>query len=266
MWMRSQDGGIAAAYYGPSELATTVAGKKITVTEETDYPFRDNISFRIKTASPVKFNFQFRIPEWCSNATIQVNGYDLHKTPKAGTFASVQKEFRDGDVVNLKLPMTVRIEDWFHGQSVCFARGPRVYSLQIDEKRVEHSSDPDNIRAFMAGHDIQGFPEVEFLPQSDWRYGFNAAMKNDLSKIQVVESGMTDNPFLENQTPVQLEVPVCHLTSWGSLQNEDRSILNEPSGLPAANEEQAEDLQTTRLFVPYGATHLRLTTIPVVPE
>jgi len=265
MWMRPQDGGLAAVYYGPSELTTTVAGKKITVTEETDYPFRDSISFLIKTAVPVKFNFQFRIPEWCSNATIQVNGNDLRKTPKAGAFASVKKEFRDGDVVNLKLPMTVGVEDWFHGQSVCFVRGPLVYSLQIDEKRVAHSSDPDNIRAFMAGHDIQGFPEVEFLPQSDWRYGFNAAQKNNLSKIQVVESGMTDNPFLENQTPVRLEVPVCQLTDWGLPTDKDRSFLNEPSGLPVTNDEPAEDQQTTKLFVPYGATHLRLTTIPVVP-
>ena len=266
MWMRPQDGGLAAVYYGPSEVTVAVAGKKITVTEETDYPFRDNISFQIKTIAPVKFNFQFRVPEWCSNATIQVNGETLSKTPKAGTFVAVQREFHDGDIVNLKLPMTVRIEDWFHGQSVCFVRGPLVYSLQIDEKRVEHSRDPDNIRLLMAGHDIQGFPEVEFLPQSDWRYGFNAAIKNDSSKIQVVELDMPDNPFLENQTPVQLEVPVCHLTGWGPAADNDGSILTEPSGLPATSQELDDDTQMTKSFVPYGATHLRLTTIPVVSD
>jgi len=178
----------------------------------------------------------------------------------------VPGEFCDGDVVHLKLPMPVRMEDWFHGQSVCFTRGPLVYSLLIAEKRVEHGRDPEKIRPFLAGHDIQGFPEVEFLPQSDWRYGFNASLKKDSSKIQVVESGMTDNPFIENQTPVQLEVPLGHLPGWGLLPDKDKGILNEPPGLPVANEELAEDLQTNGLFVPYGATHLRLTTIPVVPD
>jgi len=266
MWMRSPDGGVAAVYYGPGELTTTVAGQTIAVAEETDYPFRDTISFRIKTAAPVKFNLQFRIPGWCSNATVQVNGNDRRETPAAGTFASVPGEFCDGDVVHLKLPMPVRMEDWFHGQSVCFTRGPLVYSLRIAEKRVEHGRDPEKIRPFLAGHDIQGFPEVEFLPQSDWRYGFNASLKKDSSKIQVVESGMTDNPFIENQTPVQLEVPLGHLPGWGLLPDKDKGILNEPPGLPVANEELAEDLQTNGLFVPYGATHLRLTTIPVVPD
>ena len=45
-------------YYGPSEVTARVDGETVTITEETDYPFRDHISFRFKTARPVAFNFQ----------------------------------------------------------------------------------------------------------------------------------------------------------------------------------------------------------------
>jgi len=257
MWMRAQDDGLAAVYYGPSEVTTTTGGQKITVTEETDYPFRDTISFRIKTAGPIKFNFQFRIPGWCSNATLQVNGEILRGTPKAGTFASVQREFHDGDTVDLKLPMPVRVEDWLHNQSVCVTRGPLVYSLKIAEQRVEHTNDPADIKPFLLGREIRGFPEVEFLPESDWRYGFDATLKNNLSKIKVIESDMTDNPFIEDQTPVQLEVPLCHLSNWAQMPGA-------PAGLPSDIELRPESTFATVALVPYGSTHLRLTTLPLI--
>jgi uncharacterized protein len=266
MWMRSQDDGLAAIYYGPSEVTTTVGGQKITITEETDYPFRDRILFRIKAARPGQFDLQFRIPEWCSNATIQVNGEILREMPAAGTFAHLKREFHNGDTVSLKLPMPVRVENWFRDQSVCLTRGPLVYALKITEQRVEHRSDPAEIRPFLLGREIRGFPEVEFLPESDWRYGFSVALKNDLSKIKVVESGMTDNPFIEEQTPVRLELPLYHLSGWMPKLDVPAKIPGEPSGLPNNTQRQTDDQPVMMTMVPYGATHLRITTLPAVPD
>ena len=263
MWMRSPDDGLAAVYYGPSEVSTTVGGQKISIAEETDYPFRDTTSFRIKTTAPVRFDFSLRIPGWCSNATVQVNRESFPATPAAGMFVSVQREFHDGDRVDLKLPMPVRVENWFHGQSVCLTRGPLVYSLKIAERRVEHTSDPAEIRPFLLGRVIRNFPEVEFLTGSDWRYGYSAAPDHDLSKIKVVESAMTDNPFLVDQTPVQLEVPLYHLADW-SPESKYANLPGEPAGLPKAAQQQTENPPTTQMLVPYGATHLRLTTLPSV--
>ena len=260
MWMRPQADGLAAVYYGPSEVATTVGGKKISIAEETEYPFRDIISFRIKTAAPVKVNFQFRIPGWCSNATVRVNGKTLDEKLVAGTFSALKRKFHDGDLVELKLPMPVRVENWFHDQSVCVTRGPLVYSLKIAEQRVEHTNDPPEIKPFLLGREIRGFPEVEFLPASDWHYGFRAALENDLSQIKVVESDMTDNPFIEEQTPVHLEMPLCPLPGWTA------KMSGEPSGLPINIERKLENNSVTMTLVPYGSTHLRLTTLPLISD
>jgi uncharacterized protein len=262
MWMRAKGGGLAAVYYGPNEVTTEVGGESVTITEDTDYPFRDSISFRIKAARPVKFNLQFRIPQWCDHAAIQMNGTTLSGPHNPGTFASLHREFKDGDVVSLKFPMPVRMEDWFKGRSVCITRGPLVFSLKIAEQRIEHTNDSSDIKPFLEGHDIQGFPEVEFLPKSDWRYGFDRMPKNDLGKIQVVENVMPENPFLEDQAAVELKLPLCPLPGWSPETN--GAAYGEPGGLPSALELRAAGQPETMTLVPYGATHLRLTTLPVV--
>jgi len=256
-WMRGDDGGLAAVYYGPSEVTTTVNGQSVTITEETSYPFRNDISFKLKTAKPTSFNLQLRIPGWCDKAVIRLNGKKLNVKAEAGTFASVQREFRDGDVVSLNLSMPVKVENWFKNQSVSVTRGPLVYSLKIDEERIEHTNDPAHIKPLLSGHDIRAFPEVEFTAGSDWRYGVDAGLSDNLKKIKVVESAMTENPFIEGQTPVRLEVPLYLLPDWATG-------LSEPTGLPAAAQQQIDDRAKTMTLVPYGATHLRLTTLPVV--
>ncbi|HKW28639.1 MAG TPA: beta-L-arabinofuranosidase domain-containing protein [Verrucomicrobiae bacterium] len=263
MWMRANDGGLAAVYYGPSEVTSSIGGQTVTITEETDYPFRDHILFRFRTTRPITFNFQCRIPQWCSEATLRLNGTTVSGRRKPGTFTSLRREFHDGDVVDLILPMPVQIERWFDNRSVCVTRGPLVFSLKIAEERIEHTNDPPTLKPVLAGHDIQGFPEVEFLPRSDWRYGFNRTLKNDAGEIKVVETMMPDNPFLEDQTPVRLELPLCRLPNWSPEMK--GATIGEPEGLPTAAELRGADRPQILTLVPYGSTHLRLTTLPVIP-
>jgi len=192
---------------------------------------------------------------------VRLNGTVLTGERKPGTFASIHREFHDNDVVELQLPMPVQIEDWFNKRSVCVTRGPLVFSLQIAEQRIEHTNDPPDIARFMGGHVIQGFPEVEFLPRSDWRYGFSRALRNEPEKIQVVETAMPDNPFLEDRTPVRLELPLCPLPGWSPETN--GPAYGEPAGLPSTSELRNAGPPQIMMLVPYGATHLRLTTLPV---
>jgi predicted alpha/beta superfamily hydrolase len=254
MWMRSADGGLAAVHYGPCEVTATVGRQSVTVTEETDYPFRDSVRLRVKTKRPVSFALHCRIPQWCTNATIQVNGQPLRATPPSGTFVPIRRRFRDGDIVNLKLPMPVRVESWFSNQAVCVTRGPLVYSLKIAERRVEHATDPEDVKPLLRGHDIRGFPAVEFYPESDWRYATPAT-----TTIKVVESAMTDNPFVADDAPIRLEMPLYRLPGW-SPTNQTDAVPR----LPATDELKVERVPVMMTLVPYGATHLRLTTLPVV--
>jgi hypothetical protein len=271
MWMRSEDG-LAASLYGPCELHTNVNGQAISIVEETDYPFRETITFTVKLEQPSTFALRLRIPQWCAKPAVTVNGKETPSDAAAGTFAVIQREFHDGDVIALALPMSVELEDWFGKTAVTVRRGPLVFSMKVDEKRVEIQHDTDAIRRVLIGHNIEGFPAVEFYPESEWRYGIEMAMKNTPEKIQVKESPMSGNPFLAESIPVRLSVPMRQLNQWAAdwkpvLDPPPEDLKQNPKN--PANLPQAEELQSpgpVRMveLVPLGSTHLRITSLPVI--
>jgi hypothetical protein len=271
MWMRMEDG-LAATLFGPSEVDTEINGQRVTITEETDYPFRETISFKIKTAKPLSFNFGLRIPEWCEAAGVKINGKPAAMDLKPGTFPVLNREFRNGDTIELHLPMAVRLKEWFAGSAASVERGPLVYSLKIDEKRVESLHEPDAIRRVLKGNNVQGFPAVEFFPASEWRFGFEATLKNNFEKFKVIESPMSGNPFLAGSVPVKIEVPLRALPQWEAawqplLEPPPADLKmnpKNPAALPDETQMRAAGRSKTMTFVPYGATHLRLTTLPLV--
>ena len=274
MWMGTTDGGndgLAAVLYGPCEVTAQLNGHKVTVTQSTDYPFRDTISFTVKTRGLANFTLALRIPQWSEGARVSVNGKDAGIACAPGTFAQLRRDFRDGDTVELKLPMRVQPREWFAGQAVSIERGPLVYSLKVGEKRVVSSHDSQYIRSLLKGNDIAGFPAVEFYPVGEWRYGIETAVKNDASAFKVIEAPMSDNPFLRDTVPVRIEVRMRSLPQWQAAwrPSSDQVITDwetapkNPQTLPKADEMQAGETQVMT-FVPYGATHLRLTTLPVI--
>lgn len=62
LWMGTPDDGLAAVAYAPCEVTTVVDSTPVTVTEETDYPFGDEVSMTVSPDSPVTFPLAFRIP------------------------------------------------------------------------------------------------------------------------------------------------------------------------------------------------------------
>lgn len=273
-WMKTGTNGLAAILYGPSELTTTIGGQQITILQETEYPFRETIDFKIQSAHRVQFTMKFRIPGWCHSAQLQVNGKPINSQMSAGSFASVSRRFSDGDSIRLILPMKLEIEEWYKGQAVSLVRGPLVFSLAIDEKRVEILKDNPKLENQLKGNLIQGFPAVEFYPESEWRYGLDTSVLNDARGFRVVESPMTDNPFLAGQAPLHLEIRLRHLPDWNSswvsvpkpLDSGDQPVIKTPRSLPSvAERERIGELSMKRMDL-YGATHLRLTTLPKLRE
>jgi hypothetical protein len=271
MWMRT-DAGVAATLFGPSEISTEIDGQPVIIIEETDYPFREIISFKVKISKPATFALGLRIPEWCDAASVTVNGKPLDIAVTPGTFPTIKREFHNGDTVTLRLPMSVQLKDWFDGGAVSVQRGPLVYSLKIDEKRVESLHEPDAIRHFLKGNNVQGFPAVEFFPAGEWRFGMDATQKKTPGKFKVIESPMTDNPFLADNVPVRIEVPLCVLPQWEASWQpvldpppDDLKLApKNPAALPDETEAQPAAEAKVMTLVPYGSTHLRLTTLPVV--
>ena len=133
LWMATPDDGLAAVAYGPCCVTARVGdGTEVTITEDTEYPFRDEIRFTVSTPRPTRFPLHLRIPVWAVQATVQV-GSEAAEPVQGGTFHIIERVWSDGDSVVLRLPMPITLERRYHN-SVAVVRGPLVFSLKMGEE------------------------------------------------------------------------------------------------------------------------------------
>lgn len=257
MWARSEEG-IAALAYGPSTVKTEIDGKSVTVREETNYPFEESLRFTFETEKRMQFPFTFRIPAWADGASVRVNG-ELQPAVRSGEYYTVERKWETGDTVELQVPMSPRLESESNG-SVSVHYGPLAFSLDLNEKRVEHEIVPLTMEGTeMTVHNPSDkYREYELIPQNDWNYALQLDRADAASCIRVVRGEMPENPFIAETTPVRLLVQGRQLHSWGI--SADNILPQEP---PAGAAESDAPLQTLEL-VPYGAQNIRLTCFPVL--
>jgi hypothetical protein len=113
--------------YVPSTLHWEEDGTQLSLTQAGDYPHDGRIVFSVAASKPADTTLHFRIPAWARSAQIRVNG-QAQPTPAPGRFVGVRRFWRTGDVVELVLPLLMRLEpiDPRHPGTVALVRGPLV--------------------------------------------------------------------------------------------------------------------------------------------
>jgi DUF1680 family protein len=95
--------------YIPSQL--TWLAKNVMIQQETDYPTSGDMRFAIKCAKATTFTFKFRYPNWASKGmVIKVNGKAIKLDAHPGVFASVEREWKNDDKVQVQFPLKLRSE------------------------------------------------------------------------------------------------------------------------------------------------------------
>ena len=83
LWYATADKGLAALVYSPNEVKALVAdGTEVSFREETNYPFEESIRFTYSTNEKTKqvtFPFHLRIPAWCKEGVIKINGKEFNR-------------------------------------------------------------------------------------------------------------------------------------------------------------------------------------------
>lgn len=134
-------GGVYVNLYGGNTLNTNIEGiGEITLTQKTDYPWDGAVNISVdKLKGKKQFEIKLRVPDWCTEgAKITVNGEEQNIEAKAGTYATVNRTWKKGDVVSINMPMRTRIVEAnplveeSRGQ-VAVQRGPIVYCLESND-------------------------------------------------------------------------------------------------------------------------------------
>jgi len=245
LWFATADNGLAALVYGPSEVTLKVAnGEKITVTESTGYPFQENIHFSLRMKTKTRFPFHLRIPEWCKNPVLILNGNKTDWTSVKNIIV-INREWSDGDQVELSLPMDFRTSNWYEN-SVGIERGPLVYALKIEEEWREVAK--------------PAFDDTywEVFPKSPWNY---ALIKSEIeqTKLQAeVKKEIADYPWNLKNAPILVKTKGKRMPMW-EIERGSAGKIPSPSWPPRTPEKTEEEIY----LIPYGCTTLRIAEFPV---
>jgi len=122
--------------YGGNNLSTTLAdGSKVSLTQETDYPWDGKIKITMKESAGKAYSIFLRIPAWTHDAKIIINGKAEPVAVVPGSYAEINRVWKKGDRIDLNLPMEAvlieanpLVEE--NRNQVAVKRGPVVYCLE----------------------------------------------------------------------------------------------------------------------------------------
>ena len=255
LWYATPDEGLAALAYSPSTITAKVAnGIPVTISEETLYPFSGTINLSISLPKSASFPLELRVPGWCAEAAINLNGQKL-QTGKGGTMIHIVREWKNGDKLTLEFPMQVTTSNWGKN-SRAIERGPLVYALKVGA-RWEEKQEPGN----------NSGPYYEVYATTPWNYGIEkAVVENPVANSKVIEKKVEGNFFWNpEKAPIEIQVSGRKIPGWVLSNSAPTQPVTDRFGNYAGRTDgKVDEKVETLTLIPYGCSKLRIVAFPVV--
>jgi len=250
LWFATPDAGLAAALYCESQVTAKVAdGAEVTILQATRYPFDEQVELTVKTAREGSFPLYLRVPGWCRHAELGVAGEQVPVQAKPLRYIKIERHWKDGDTVQLKLPMQISLRTWSKNHhSVSVDRGPLTYSLKIGERYVRF-------------RDRGGWDAYEVHPTTPWNYGlvFDAAKLESSFEVVKRDWPADQMPFTQAGVPIELKAEGKRIPTW---QLDEFGLVAELQDSPVRSDQPSEAIT----LIPMGAARLRISSFPVIGE
>ena len=138
------DDAILVNLYGSNTLETELAGGKVKLTQQTNYPWDGKVRITVNECPDNEFAIKLRIPGWCEGATVKVNNQSPSPVLRGGArggavdrgvYSEVFRLWKPGDAIQLNFPMPAELIEAHPlveetANQVAIKRGPVVYCLE----------------------------------------------------------------------------------------------------------------------------------------
>ncbi|WP_455627862.1 glycoside hydrolase family 127 protein [Parabacteroides chinchillae] len=155
-------------YMGNTTEVPTDKGN-IVLKQETSYPWNGQVQLTISAPSPLKKEIRMRIPGWCKQYTLAVNGKQVSPAVEKG-YAVLDDEWKSGDVIILDMAMPVemveadsRVKENIGKRAI--QRGPLVYCMEETDNK-------------------QGFDKLAVSAATTFTEGFDANLLDGVVAVQ----------------------------------------------------------------------------------
>lgn len=175
----TDDDDLFVSQYASSELHWDRAGQAVTVIQQTSFPETDTSELSFRMESPKRFAVRLRMPDWLAGKMeVIVNGSPVSVMVDKEGWLTVEREWKDGDHMMLKLPMQV----WMHAFDTlnngpnAFLYGPVV--LAADYTGIQTPNDWMDVRQLLpkmkpAGkplhYRVEGRDDLSFKPFYEYK-------------------------------------------------------------------------------------------------
>ena len=231
-------GGITCATMLPASVTTKIKGATVSVTMETDYPFRNSCKYIIQTDKPVTFTLKIRIPGWAES--VLVDGVPVNKKPHI----TIQREWNGTEAVVVALGASPKLVSRPNNLKTV-EYGTLVFALPIETEYKMKEYERNGV--------VRKFPycDYELIPKSNWNYGFAS------KEFTVCEQEGDAIPFSSKHPRITLktklyQVPWDYADGFATVADKTpkaRKAISDPAELK---------------LIPYGCAKLRMTELPMV--
>jgi len=136
------DAGVYVNLFVPSELKWAERGVQLRL--DTRFPEEETIRLSLHMARPTRLALRVRVPYWTAGAAAVLNGRPLASRAAPSSYLSIQRMWRSGDTLEVRLPMRLHLAPMPDDPSVqALMYGPLVLAARLGTAGLT----PGNLRA-----------------------------------------------------------------------------------------------------------------------